>query len=92
MASERLVKIATIGIAFRLVFACLQTSPISFVARGKGPFPRATKEIRDVCTQANGFGAKKDRGKVFSVLTAREMKREAKNERGGRGRGRRTNP
>ena len=31
-------------------FACVQTSPvISFVARGKG----ATKEIGDVCTQAN---------------------------------------
>ena len=28
-------------------FACVQTSPISFV-----PFPRATKEIGDVCTQA----------------------------------------
>ena len=32
--------------------ACVQTSPISFVARGKVPFPRATKEIGDVCTQA----------------------------------------
>ena len=32
--------------------ACVQTSPISFVARGKGTFPRATKEIGDVCTQA----------------------------------------
>ena len=29
-------------------FACVQTSPISFVV----PFPRATKEIGDVCTQA----------------------------------------
>ena len=30
-------------------FACVQTSPISFVARGKGnvPFPHATKEIGD---------------------------------------------
>ena len=28
--------------------ACVQTSPISF---GKVPFPRATKEIGDVCTQ-----------------------------------------
>ena len=28
--------------------ACVQTSPISFV-----PFPRATKEIGDVCKQAN---------------------------------------
>ena len=38
-----------------VLFACVQTSPISFVARGKGtfPFPRATKEIGDVCTQAN---------------------------------------
>ena len=34
------------------------------------------------------FGAKKDRGTRFSVLAAREMKREAKNERGERGRGR----
>ena len=33
------------------------------------------------------FGAKKDRGTGFSVLAAREMKRERKNERGGRGRG-----
>ena len=30
-----------------VLFACVQTSPISFV-----PFPRATKEIGDVCTQA----------------------------------------
>ena len=36
-----------------------------------------------------GFGAKKDRGRGFSVLTAREMKLEPKNERGGgRGEGR----
>ena len=30
---------------------CVQRSPISFSARGKGnvPFPRATKEIGDVC-------------------------------------------
>ena len=38
--------------------ACVQTYPISFVARGKRkvvPFPRATKEIRDVCTRAK-FG------------------------------------
>ena len=35
-----------------VLFACVQTSPISFVARGKGTFPRATKEIGDVCTQA----------------------------------------
>ena len=37
--------------------ACVQTSPISFVARGKGTtslfrVPRATKEIGDVCAQA----------------------------------------
>ena len=31
-------------------FACVQTSPISFVARGN--FPRATKEIGDVWSQA----------------------------------------
>ena len=31
--------------------ACMQTSPISFVAL-LFPFPRATKEIGDVCTQA----------------------------------------
>ena len=30
-----------------ICLACVQTSPISFV-----PFPRATKEIGDVCTQA----------------------------------------
>ena len=34
-----------------------------------------------------GFGAKKDRGTGFSVLAAREMKQEPKNESGGRGRG-----
>ena len=33
------------------MLACVQTSPIAFVAR---PFPRATKEIGDVCTQARG--------------------------------------
>ena len=32
-----------------------------------------------------GFGAKKDRGTGFSVLAAREMKQEPKNESGGRG-------
>ena len=31
-----------------LDLACVQTSPVSFVV----PFPRATKEIGDVCTQA----------------------------------------
>ena len=34
-----------------------------------------------------GLGAKKYRGRRLSVLTAREMKREPKSERGGRGRG-----
>ena len=34
----------------RASLACVQTSPISFVARGKGS---ATKEIGDVCTQAS---------------------------------------
>ena len=34
-----------------------------------------------------GFGAKKDRGTGSSVLAAREMKQEPKNESGGRGRG-----
>ena len=34
------------------------------------------------------FGAKKDRGRGFLVLAAQEMKQEPKNERGGRGRGR----
>ena len=34
-----------------------------------------------------GFRAKKDLGTGFSVLAAREMKREPKNEIGGRGRG-----
>ena len=37
--------------------ACVQTSPISFVARGEGTFSRATKEIGDVCTQATGHVA-----------------------------------
>ena len=35
---------------------------------------------------AFSFGAKKKRGTGFSVLTAREMKREPKTEIGGRGR------
>jgi len=35
-----------------------------------------------------GFGAKKYRGRGLLVLTAQEMKRETKSERGGRGRGR----
>ena len=35
-----------------------------------------------------GFGAKKDRGTGFSVLTTGEMEREPKNERVGKGRGR----
>ena len=40
-----------------VLLACVQTSPISFVARGKGTtslfrVPRATKEIGDVCAQA----------------------------------------
>ena len=35
---------------FRL--ACVHTSPISFVARGKGTVAHATKEIGDVCSQA----------------------------------------
>ena len=46
--------------------ACVQTSPISFVAREKGPlhaekvpFPRAPKEIGDVCTQAIRSPAKR---------------------------------
>ena len=34
-----------------------------------------------------GFGAKKDRGRGFSVLAAQEMTQEPKNERGGMGRG-----
>ena len=32
------------------------------------------------------FWSKRDRGRGFSVLIAREMKQEPKNERGGRGR------
>ena len=39
--------------------ACAQSSPISFVACGKGtdvPFPHATKEIGDVYTQARDAG------------------------------------
>ena len=32
--------------------ACVQTSPISFVSRGEGPFPRAMKEIGDAYTHA----------------------------------------
>ena len=38
------------SLLFAVVFACVQTSPISFVV--VVPFPRATKEIGDVCTQA----------------------------------------
>ena len=34
-----------------------------------------------------GFGAKKDRGTGFTVLAAREMKEEPKNESGRRGKG-----
>jgi len=35
---------------YNVFVACVQTSAISFVS-----FPRATKEIGDVCTQANVF-------------------------------------
>ena len=41
------------------VVACVQTSPISFVGRGKVPFLRATNEIGDVCTQASAVGVGK---------------------------------
>ena len=38
-----------------------------------------------------GSGVKKDRGMGFSVLAARETKREPKNERGGKGEGKEGN-
>ena len=40
------------SITLFVVVACVQTSPISFVARGNGPFSASTKEIGDVYTQA----------------------------------------
>ena len=40
-----------------------------------------------VASVSVGLGAKKDRGTGFSVLAAREMKHDPKNESGGRGRG-----
>ena len=56
----------------------MQTSPNSFVAGGKGkrvPFPRATKELGDVCTQANKIEAMHERSlvrvKVKLPLTSR---------------------
>ena len=44
--------------------------------------------VSGVASVSVGFGAKKDRGTGFSVLTTGEMEREPKNEREGRGRGR----
>ena len=50
---------------------------------------RCVVVVQIACVEAFpfGFGAKKDRGTGFSVLAAREMKQEPKNESGGRGRG-----
>ena len=45
---KRPALVTTTFVKHRLNFACVQTSPISFV----GPFPRAPKEVGDVCTQA----------------------------------------
>ena len=36
------------GVALKVSLACVQTSPIPFASRGKGTFPRETKEIGDV--------------------------------------------
>ena len=47
------------------MFACVQTSPISFVARGT--FPRATKEIGDVCTQASGMFKILEKWKILDL-------------------------
>ena len=56
--------------------ACVQTSPISFVARGKGT--RATKEIGDVCTQARSTRSasssmQSERGKAKTVLVENNL-------------------
>ena len=45
-------------------------------------------DLACVASVLSGFGGKKDRGRGSSVFAAREVKRKAKNERGGRGRGR----
>ena len=45
-------------------------------------------DLACVASVLSGFGAEKDRGRGSSVFAAREVKRKAKNERGGRGRGR----
>ena len=42
------------GIEVRVEVACVQASPISFVARGKDPFSASNKgNRRDICTQAS---------------------------------------
>ena len=54
-----------------------------------GSSQRSSSYLACVASVSVWFGAKKDRGTGFSVLPAREIKRdEPKNERGGRGRGR----
>ena len=50
--------------------------------------PYAVTILACVANVSLWFRSKKDRGRRLSVLTAREMKREQKNERVGRGRGR----
>ena len=49
--------------------ACVQTSPISFV-----PFPRATKEIGDVCTQATTKLSATFGDRVFILATGNKHK------------------
>ena len=51
------------NVALNLVVACVQTSPISFVARGKG-----TKEIGDVCTQATWSSLREVFNLVFAAF------------------------
>jgi len=50
--------------------------------------PYAVTILACVARVSVWFRSKKDRGRRLSTLTAREMKREPKNERVGRGRGR----
>ena len=91
MASERLVKIATIGVA------CVASVSVWFLpACRRLLFPLLHAEKKGNRRRLHAGNLVSERKKtveryyIFSVLTAREMKREPKNERGGRGRG--TNP
>ena len=47
--SRRLMRVRCVVIPLRM--ACVQKSPISFVARGKVTFPREAKERGDFCMQ-----------------------------------------